>query len=354
MIRYPSPPAPGEKTHPYSKSYESAMLYGQAVSKILLKLRKTGYTPDVIIAHPGWGETLFAKDIYPNTKLVHFCEYYYHSVGADAGFDPEFPMNIDMAASLRARNALHLLNLENCDIGITPTRWQHSLHPAAYQQKIKIIHEGIAAQIVPPNSDIEMEMPNGTTIRKGQEVVTYVARNLEPYRGFHSFMRALPSLLERRKNSHILIVGGDSVSYGRRPSSGKTWKEVLLSDEIVKSGRVHFLGKIPYAQYQKVLQLSSIHVYLTYPFVLSWSLLEALAMGCLVLGSDTPPVREVIENKKNGILVDFFDYEGISSKIVEALEYPHFFDSYRERAVSSSVAYDAKLGVGKYLQLLDL
>lgn len=192
LIRYRPKRSAGKGTHPYLRSFENAVLHGQQVARLLVDLRDKGYRPDIIIAHPGWGETLYAKDVFPATRLVHFCEYFYHSKGADAGFDPEFPIDLNGAARLRSRNALHLLNLENCDLGLTPTRWQHSLHPKAYQNKIRIIHEGIDTEHLHPNPHATLTLPDGTHLRAGDPVVTYVARNLEPYRGFHIFMRALP------------------------------------------------------------------------------------------------------------------------------------------------------------------
>ncbi|MDO8696972.1 MAG: glycosyl transferase family 1, partial [Pseudomonas sp.] len=197
LLRYKPQRAVGAGTHPYVRLLEGAVLHGQQVLRLLLELKAKGYQPDVIVAHPGWGETLYVKEAFANTKLIHFCEYYYHSHGADANFDPEFPSSIDGAASVRTRNALHLLNLENCDLGITPTQWQHSLHPKAYREKIKVIHEGVDTDALQPDVQATLQLPNGTVLRAGMPIVTYVARNLEPYRGFHSFMRALPQLLKQ-------------------------------------------------------------------------------------------------------------------------------------------------------------
>ncbi|WP_110947773.1 glycosyltransferase family 4 protein [Pseudomonas bohemica] len=353
-IRYRIACAAPAEVHPYLRSYDSGIVYGQAVAKVLLKLKKNGYRPDVIIAHPGWGETLFVKDIFPNSKLVHFCEFYYHSIGADAGFDPEFPLSIDMAAGLRARNAMHLLNLENCDLGITPTRWQHSVHPKAYQYKISIVHEGIRLQEFEFQELPRLKLPNGMVLGRDDEVVTYVARGLEPYRGFHSFMRALPPLLQARKNCQVVIVGGEDVSYGRKPDKVRSWKELMLKEVVTDYSRVHFMGKISYADYKTVLAVSSCHVYLTYPFVLSWSLLEAMAAGCLIVGSNTPPVREVVQDGVNGILVDFFDTDEISRKIIKVLASSTEFDNLRARAALDAREYCEQKGTSRYKTLLGL
>ncbi len=285
-----SPCKASSKTHPYAQTFEEAVLNGQQVLRLLLKLQQDGYEPDVVVAHPGWGETLYVKQVFPKTRLIHFCEYYYHTQGADVGFDREFPATMDDCTRISSRNALHLLNLENCDAAITPTHWQHSLHPVAYQDKIKVIHEGIDVTRLGPDSKATLLLPNGKVLKAGEPIITYVARNLEPYRGFHQFMRALPRLLAAHATCQVVIIGGDDISYGSRPKYAPNWRSKLLSENPVDQSRMHFLGKVDYSTYCKASQVSAVHIYLTYPFVLSWSLLESLACGCLVISSDTAPV----------------------------------------------------------------
>ncbi|WP_434634761.1 glycosyltransferase family 4 protein [Chromobacterium sp. CV08] len=319
LLRYRPHRGPRRETHPYLLSYEDAVLHGQAVLRTLLPLARRGYRPDVILAHPGWGETLFLKDLFPDARLIHYCEYFYHGRGADADFDPEFPLSLDAAARLRARNALHLLNLDNADAGICPTRWQYSLHPAAYRDKLHIAHEGIRTELLGSDPSAELTLPNGRRLRAGQPIVSYVARNLEPYRGFHVFMRALPELLRAEPDCQVVIVGGDGISYGNAPTDAANWREKLLRENPVDLNRVHFLGKVPYDVYRKVLQVSAVHVYLTYPFVLSWSLLEAMASGCRIVASDTAPVRELVRDGVNGRLVGFFDRDALMEQVRGAL-----------------------------------
>ncbi|MFX1679005.1 glycosyltransferase family 4 protein [Mitsuaria sp. CC2] len=332
LIRYKPHRDVGKGQHHYLRRMEEAVLHGQAVARVLLKLKAKGFVPDVILAHPGWGETLNAKDVFPDARLVHFCEWFYNAPasgngldpdwpGADIGFDPEFPVSFDDRARIRAWNALHLLNLENCDAAISPTQWQKVQHPKAYLDKITVAHEGIDLDGLKPDPEARMTMPNGAVLKAGDPVITYVARNLEPYRGFHQFMRALPAIQREHKTCHTVIVGGDEVSYGRAPAAGKTWRQVMLEEvgDGLDPTRTHFLGKVPYADYKRVLQLSAAHVYLTYPFVLSWSMLEAMATGCVVVGSDTAPVREVIDDGVNGLLVGMFDRARLSERTLEAL-----------------------------------
>lgn len=353
MLRYRPSRAPAQQAHPYLRSFEDAVLHGQQVARLLLGLKGQGYRPEAILAHPGWGETLFAKEVYPDVPLIHFCEYYYHAEGADAGFDPEFPLELDRAASIRVRNALHLLNLQHCDLGVAPTRWQHSLHPVAYQGKIRIAHEGVPLHELGPDRHASLRLPDGQELKAGQPLVTYMARNLEPYRGFHSFMRAIPHILAGHAQARILIVGGDEVSYGFPPRDAPNWRAKLLGELPIDSRRVHFLGKLPYASYRKVLQVSAAHVYLTYPFVLSWSMLEAMACGCLLIGSDTAPVREVLRHTENGYLVDFFDPQAIAAQVLDALHQPQRQQALRHAARQTAQAYSVENGLAEYRKLLE-
>lgn len=285
---------PKQDQHPYLRQMETAVLHGQAVARTLFELKRRGFAPDVILAHPGWGETLYVRDVFPDVRLIHFCEWYYGASGADLDFDPEFPTSFDARARIRTWNALHTLNLENCDIGVTPTHWQHSRHPEVYRDKIAVIHEGINTDILRPDPAAILKLDNGITLKAGDPVITYVARNLEPYRGVHVFMRALETIQKKHPTCHTVIVGGNGVSYGSQPKDAPNWREKMLREVKLDPTRTHFLGKVPYDTYLKVLQVSAAHVYLTYPFVLSWSVLEAMASGCLVVGSRTAPVEEVI------------------------------------------------------------
>ena len=338
--------------HPYLTTMESAVLHGQAAVREMLKMRQQGFIPDVILAHPGWGETLYAKEVFPNARLIHFCEWFYASEGADIGFDPEFPTTLDDRLRIRTWNALHTLNLEQCDVGVTPTQWQWSRHPQAYRDKIRIIHEGIPTDQLGPDDQAWIKTPDGTVLRPGDPVITYVARHLEPYRGFHVFMRALEQVQKRHPNCHALIVGGDGVSYGQRPKDARHWREKILREVQLDPKRTHFLGRIPYKNYLRVLQISAAHVYLTYPFVLSWSMLEAMASGCLLIGSDTAPVREIVKPQVNGIQVNFFDTQGIADCMVQTIESPRTFAEFKRQARMDAHPLSRSNGFEKYTELL--
>jgi len=348
LLRYKLARKPHPQQHPYLRQMETATLHGQAAVRAMLHLKQKGFTPDVIVAHPGWGETLYAKDVFPDARLVHLCEWYYNAEGADLGFDPEFPLSFDDRARIRTWNALHTLNLTNCDAAISPTHWQKSRHPKIFQPKIAVQHEGIDTEALRPDPMASITTPSGVTLKAGDPVITYVARNLEPYRGFHSFMRALERIQKEHKTCHAVIVGGDAVSYGRKPKDASNWREQMLREVKLDPTRTHFVGRLPYAQYLQVLNVSAAHVYLSYPFVLSWSLLEAMACGVPIIGSNTAPVREVIRDGVNGRLVEFFDVQALTQAAAEMLNTRKAQVPMRKQARADSQGYGLDAGVAGY------
>lgn len=346
VLTYNPHGAGSKNTHHYLRDFEGHVRRGQSVVRLLLTLRdEAGFHPDVVVAHPGWGEGLFLKDVFPGAKVIQYCEYYYQNKESDIGFDAEFPSTLDDLFRIRIKNSTQLHSLIDCDMGISPTGWQRSRYPAEFQNKIAVVHEGINTDIVKPDAAAWIEVNKSLRLRAGEEIVTYVARNLEPYRGIHTFIRSLPYLQAQRPNARVIIVGGDDVSYGRRLPQGQTYRKHYCSEvqNQVNWQNVHFVGKLPYADYLKVLQVSAAHVYLTYPFVLSWSMLEAMAAGCLVIASDTAPVKEVIGDQLNGLLVEFFDPEGLASKVTEVLADPMRYRPLRDQARRTVVErYDLK------------
>lgn len=318
-IGYPSPHGGGRGTHHYLRGLEGHTRRGQAVYRAASDLATKGLSPNVVIAHPGWGEALFLRDVFPRARHIHYCEFFYRPQGSDLGFDPEFPTSVDDRLKVRVKNATQMISFEAADAGISPTEWQRRQYPDDWQRRIARIHDGIDTRIARPDPTAKVSL-GGTALGTDDEVLTYVARNLEPYRGFHVFMRAVPEILALRPNARILIIGADGVSYGRPPESG-TYRENLVAawPKEMDRSRVHFLGRLPYDQFLDVLRISSVHVYLTYPFVLSWSMLEAMSCGCVVLGSATPPVMEVIRDRENGFLADFFDSSALARKAADLL-----------------------------------
>lgn len=310
------------------RDLEAKIIRGEAAFDCGEKLRSAGFYPDVIIAHPGWGESLFLKDVWPAAKIGIYCEFFYRAVGADVNFDPEFSAGSERQVyRTRLKNLNNLAHFDFADAGISPTRWQADTHPETFRHKISVVHDGIDTQNARPNEKVTLSVNQRIFLSRNDEIVTFVNRNLEPYRGYHIFMRALPELLRRRPRARIMIVGGDSVSYGSPPPQGETrsWKQIFIDEvrgQISDSDwrRVHFLGNVSYSNFLKLLQISTVHLYLTYPFVLSWSMLEAMSCGCAIVASRTAPVQELIEDGSTGVLVDFFDVAGLTEATCALLE----------------------------------
>jgi glycosyltransferase involved in cell wall biosynthesis len=322
--------------HPYTVTFDAAVRTGVAVAEVCRSLRDSGLTPDIFVGHCGWGETLFIKDIFPNVPQLSYFEFFYHAQGADVGFDPEFaPCAADDNSRLQVRNAVNRLSFAASDWGHTPTNWQRSLFPPAMQSRILPLHEGVDTAVVKPDPTAWIKLARHNRIlTRADEVITYVSRNLEPYRGFHIFMRGLPEILRRRPNAHVLIVGGDDLSYSDPPPYGGTFRQMLLHElgDKLDLDRIHFLGQVPYETYLNLLQISSVHIYLTYPFVLSWSLVEAMSAGCAIVASATPPVLEVLRDRENSLIIDFFSIEALCDRVEEVLDHPDRMQEMRDAA----------------------
>ena len=365
-LGYATPEGAGQGTHHYLQSTEAAVRRGQAVARSLLELKGKGFKPDVISVHPGWGEGLFVRDVFPDTPILMFSEFYFSAQQADVGFDPEFPISIDWDFSMRMRNTAQVISMLTANACLTPTRWQASRYPEILRRSMHIIHDGVDAEYMCPDPvDSLTIQPLGTpgesrvagtppppgggapddgsgaspagpplTLTRKDKVITYVARNLEPYRGFHIFMRALPRVQRLHPDAHIIIVGHDGVSYSPALPAGETYKNKYLKEVVngLDLSRIHFLGRIPYDALRSMFRISSAHVYLTYPFVLSWSALEAMACECLLIASDTHPVREVITDRENGLLTDFFDQDTLVRLLDEALTGPGALTELRRNA----------------------
>lgn len=309
------------------KDFDTKLVRGSACAAAMESLKRQGFAPDTIVAHPGWGEALFCKDVWPQARVIVFAEFYYAADGADYSFDAEFSRDtLDARMRLRLKNSVHLHAFDTADAIYSPTQWQRSRLPVEYQAKTQVIFDGIDTALAKPNPAAVLHLKrDNLRLSAGDEVITFVNRNLEPYRGFHIFMRALPEILAARPNARCLIVGGDDVSYGSPPPHGKSWKNVMLAEVGARlpMNRIHFLGKLDYRDYLRVIQVSRCHVYLTYPFVLSWSCLEAMSAGCTVVASRTQPVEEVIQHESNGLLFDFFDTTTLTRQVVGVLQQPH-------------------------------
>lgn len=322
---------------PFVGDFETKMLRAASAARAALKMRDGGFSPDLIVAHPGWGESFFLNEVWPEARQLHFLEFFYHSRGVDTDFDPEFRTDtFDNRMRISSKQPAPLWGLHQMDWGLSPTEWQKQTYPEREWERISVIHDGVDTQVIGPRGDLTIGLnEKKLSLKSGDPIITFVNRNLEPYRGYHIFMRALPEILARHPTAHVLIVGGDGVSYGAPPPpGGPSWKQRFF-DEVadrIDVKRVHFLGNVPYQTFIGLLQISAVHVYLTYPFVLSWSLMEAMACECLIVGSRTAPVMEVVEDGKTGVLVDFFDKDALAAAVLDGLARPEFYREMRKAA----------------------
>ena len=324
--------------HPWSVDFESQMIRGEACAEQAMLLRNEGFMPELICAHPGWGEALFLKDIWPQTRILGYHEFHYHKDATT--FDQEFapPPRWQDSARLRAKNASFLLGYEDIDWGVTPTRFQWSTLPGRVQERTSVIHDGIDIEAVKPDANAQLLFQQiNLTVNRDSKVITFISRNLEPTRGFHRFMRAIPLIQARQPEAQIFIVGRDGSGYGAAHPSGKSYKQVMLEElqGQLDLSHVHFVGPLHYPQLIKLIQLSQAHVYYTVPFVLSWSLMEAMACGALVIGSRTEPLEEVIQHGENGLLVDYFKPQELADTIDAVLSDPDQFVALRRNARST-------------------
>ena len=322
-VPYMKPQPAAIETHVVARDLDAAVRRAAVVAHTAASLRTLGFRPDIVIGHHGWGELLNLPDIWPDVPLLGYMEFFYHADRADVGFDAEFPSRVEDFPRIRAKNTTNLLALGLGGHGQTPTEWQMSTYPDWAQPRIHLLTEGVDLDICKPATGRRAAITiGGQKIGPQEKVVTYLSRDLEPYRGFHVMMRSLPKLLAARKDIRVVIVGGDGVSYGNPPAKGGTWREVMLAElgGKVDLSRVLFPGRLDYQTYVKLLQRSDAHIYLTYPFVASWSLRESLAMGCAVIGSDTEPVREFIAHEQNGLLTPFFDTDKLVDNVVRLIE----------------------------------
>ncbi|HWR39332.1 MAG TPA: glycosyltransferase [Patescibacteria group bacterium] len=320
-------------THSYVRNLENAVGFGQAAYRSAAQLKASGWEPDIILGHSGWGPTLFLKDIFPRSVLLCYYEWFYRARGSSHGFDPAVPVTPDIEAEVRTKNAGILLDLASCDGGICPTHWQCSQFPAEFRTKIEVLHDGVHTEYFAPKADQPLLLPRvGLELAAGSEVVTYVATGMEPMRGFPQFMEAVSLLQRQRPHCQVIVVGEDRIEYSNPLPDGRTYRQQAMEQHPFDLSRLHFTGRLSLDELRQLFWVSRVHVYLTYPYILSWSMLEAMASGCLVVASDTPPVREFIEHGVNGMLTDFFSPEQLADTVAGMLEDPGATAAMRRRA----------------------
>lgn len=351
LVHYPFDDTHNFSIHPDAADFDVAMRRARAVAQVAQFLRSRDFIPDIVIGHQGWGELLGIQDVYPGVPVLGYMEFYYRATGFDTGFDPEFQPPVDRL-HLQARNAVnHLAMAEDMSaLGQTPTDFQMSSYPAGYRERMLLIPEGVDLARCAPDPLIRTcpvriacqgyGTPWKLELAPGDKVVTYLARGLEPYRGFHVLMRMLPELLRVRRDIRVVIVGEDRNCYGPRLAQG-TWKEHFLREMqgTYDTERVHFTGRLDGGEHLHLLQRSDAHLYLTYPFVASWSLREALACGTPLVCSDTAPVREFVQDGCNGLMGSFFDPGALVDKVLSLLEDHHLEGRLRQGARGFALRY---------------
>lgn len=316
--------------HRYLRFVEESIIHGQATAEVAMALKNQGFKPDIIYGHT-WGQTMFMKDVFPDVPLLCYFEWFYNAKGGDVGFDGRKP-NVDELAKLRTKNSHLLIDLYSCDGGICPTKFQAKQFPKEFQHKIKILHDGIDTDFCSPKEDTKFVIEDkNLTLTKNDEVVTYATRGMEEYRGFPQFMEAISILMKKRPNLQVVIGGEDRVCYGPQ-ILGTTYKKRMLEKLDLDLSRIHFVGSLPFNKYVDLLRISSAHVYATYPFVCSWSLLDSMACACPIVASNTEPVTEFMTDKKTGLLFDFFNIKQEVEQIEYALEHKDEMSQYGRNA----------------------
>lgn len=319
-----------DNCHKYLRFYEEAIIHGQGVANELLVLKKQGFTPDLIIGH-SWGNSVFVKEIFPHTPYISLIEWYYNYENSDVDFENK-NIDINTKAELVCKNSHILQDLVKSDAILTPTNWQKQQIPEIFHDKVNVIHEGINTNYFKPNEDVRFKIPNtDIVLTKKDKVLTYATRGMEEYRGFPQFMALASVLMEQEPDLHVIIAGEDRVCYGRQLNN-TTFKTEMLKKFKYDMSRLHFVGLLPYGEYLKLLQVSRAHVYLTYPFILSWSMLEAMATACTVVASDTAPVTEYMEDNHNGVLVDFYDINAMVEKVSDIIHHPEKYTEIAQNA----------------------
>jgi len=337
---------------------EADLIRADAAAQAAVELSRRGFVPDVIIGHPGWGETIHLKELFPKARLILFGEFFYRNHGADVNFDPEFETpTLQRSMHTNGKNATQALAFTMADLIVSPTPFQASTFPTVFHPRMRVLHEGVDLSRAKRNPEARLVLPGGKKLDRSTPVITFINRNFERLRGFHIFMRALPRFLEAVPDAHVIAIGSDGEGYGGPRSDGAAWRKAMFDElgERLDHGRVHFVGRVEHRQMIDILSIGAAHVYYTYPFVLSWSLVEAMACECLVIGSDTAPVRDAIINGDNGLLSDFFDIDALSDLMIRAVREPEAFAPMRKAARQTAISrFDrGSVGVPGWLSLID-
>ncbi len=331
--------------HPYLRRMEQAVIEGQAAYRAAAALAASGWQPDCIVNHVGYGNGLFLGEAFPQARRIGLFEWYYNAFGSDVDFLHQGSVDLDHQLKLRIWNAQLLVELAACNQAVAPTHWQRSQFPESLRHRLAVIHEGIDVEHLSRLDRLHLPRPACLPPDPDLEVLTYVSRCFEEYRGFPQAMRAIALLQQRRPRLHVLIAGHDGVAYGATRKDGRSWGEWARQELSLDPARTHWVGMLQDQAYWQVLAHSTVHLYLTVPFVLSWSLLEAAAAGCALVASATPPVLEVLEHGVSAQLVDFFDPQAQAAAIESLLESPGLRQALSCGAQAMARRYSSEQGL---------
>lgn len=341
--------------HPLAVRAEADLIRAAHVLQAAQRASAQGFRPDVIIGHTGWGETVLLKEVWPDAKQILYPEFFYAAHGLDVGFDAEFkPHTEDVRLRAKTKNAVASLCLTDADAIVCPTPFQAGTFPPVFRERIRIIHEGVDLRVIRPGPAEPFVLDDGRTIAPGTPVITHVNNNMEPLRGLHVFARALPRLLAEVPEAQVIVIGNMAKhGYSGSAPDDRTWKDVCFEGVEIDPSRVHFLGRVPHERMLAALRLSTAHIYYSYPFVLSWSLAESMASGCYVIGSDTAPLRDAVENGVNGRLLPFFDVAALSEAMIAACRDPAATAPLRAAArATAERLFDRQAGIAGWIELM--
>ena len=344
----------GGGVHRYLHYTNEAVREAREVSVCANNLVSRGFVPDIIVGHTAWGGLLFMRDMFPQAKIIGYCELY-----SRPEFDQATPsgerISNDRKAYLRCRNLHGLMQMESMDVGVTPTRYQLDSFPPLLQQKLRVVHEGVDTRLCAPDGLASFPVKEkNLVLTANDQVITYVSRGFEPARGFFEYMQSLEILCQKLPDAHFLLVGGENVFYSAKPGE-KSYREQAIEKYDIDLDRVHFTGRLVHEGFRKVIQISSAHVYLTRPLFLSWSAVEAMSMGAPIIASDHALVREFMQHEENALLVETNDPDAIAAAVVRLVEDRELSRRLGNTARNSIVdKYDIAHTVAQWKHLISL
>jgi len=355
LLRYEEP-AKLEGVPLGSQVWHDGLERAARVARLVEGLAREGWRPQLILGHSGWGETLGLSQVWPRVPQILWPELWVRPEHGGYGVDPLKPApGLDSRLEQLGRNALTRTALADASCWVLPTQHQAQSLPVAFRDhRLHVIHEGIDTHLAKPNPAVRFDVRN-VTIDRSVPTITFVNRNLERLRGFDLFMRALPLIQRQHPQVRVLIVGDNEPGYGGGDGHAQPLRDRMLQElqGQLDLERIHFLGRVPHPVLMALLQASWVHVYLSYPFILGWSLLEAMACGCCIVGSEGMPVAEAITHNVEGCLVPLDQPGVLAEQVLQLLHNPQQRERFGVAARRRALLYDQRLTLAALTQLLE-